>query len=62
MRYQMELTSRYTNIDIGKDDLDFSKYVSKNDQLDFKGKTNGASASAANLSFNCYECKLNLKN
>jgi len=60
LQFNMEVNARYTDLDVGEGDLDFSKYISKGSELNFVGKTKGAGTNAAQFKIECYECKLKM--
>ena len=61
-KFMIDMEGRYGSIDLDEDDLDYTTYVKKGDSLKLVGKRNNATDADAKIAFNCYECKIRLKN
>ncbi|MEM6378414.1 MAG: hypothetical protein AAF705_09380, partial [Bacteroidota bacterium] len=61
-KFMLNMEGRYGSIDLDEDDLDYTTYIKKGDTLKLAGKRNNATEADAKIEFNCYECKIRLKN
>ncbi|GAB5551630.1 MAG: hypothetical protein Sapg2KO_12210 [Saprospiraceae bacterium] len=62
MRFKMDMVGKYGSIDLDEDDLNYSTYIKKGSELKLVGTRNNATDTDANFAFDCYECKIRLKN
>lgn len=62
MKFSLEMEGKYGSIDLDDDDLDYSTYIKKSSELKLTGTRNNATDTDAKIAFNCYECKIRLKN
>lgn len=62
MRFKMDMTGKYGSIDLDETDLNYTTYLKKGSELKLIGNRNNATDADANFAFDCYECKIRLKN
>lgn len=62
MRFKMDMSGKYGSIDLDENDLDYTTYLKKGSELKLIGNRNNATDADANFAFDCYECKIRLKN